>query len=434
MIVARWQAPPLTPERKHNLLQEALAKAWRAPFFAGKLRAAGFRQGQVVPESEWTQLPLTTKDELRQLSSVEFYRDVVIAPRSEMADYWRSGGVTGKPIFYPRTHQDLLVAIETFRRVLEMAGVRPGDLVANSFPYGVHPLGRMMMLAIQAHGCAAISTGAGNNTQSEHQAELIADLSVDVVLAMATYALHLAHVAQQSGIHLAVCPVRTVISSADMITPAKRARLERLWGVEVFNTYGMSEVGMMSCECERHDGMHVWADLCHLEVLDGETWEPVAPGEVGVLVVTPLYTNNATPFIRWVSGDLVSLSLSKHCGCRSPYRHLPMLRMAGRTTGFFKIRGVNINHSELQDFLLLMPEIKDYLVIADRRDEKESLIIEVEVGPDVAPEAITEGLCAEIARRFEISAEIQVVPQGTIVCKLEKNVKQERFIEIGGRS
>jgi hypothetical protein len=64
VVVTRWQAPPLTPERKHELLQEALAKAWRALFFARKLEAAGFRPGQAAPETEWSNLPLTTKDEV----------------------------------------------------------------------------------------------------------------------------------------------------------------------------------------------------------------------------------------------------------------------------------------------------------------------------------------------------------------------------------
>ena len=34
---------------------------------------------------------------------------------------------------------------------------------------------------------------------------------------------------------------------------------------------------------------------------------PVPQGEVGALVVTPLFSNNVTPFLRWLSGDLVTL-------------------------------------------------------------------------------------------------------------------------------
>jgi phenylacetate-CoA ligase len=157
---------------------------------------------------------------------------------------------------------------------------------------------------------------------------------------------------------------------------AKRKRIERLWGVEFFDSYGMSECGYMAAECSRHDGMHIWADLFHLEVLDPDTWQPVAPGAVGVLVATPLYTNHATPFLRWVSGDIVTLT--DGCDCGGPYGHLPLLHLTGRTSGFFKLRGVSINHNELEETLLALDDVSDYLVTALIEDDQEILRIEVE--------------------------------------------------------
>jgi phenylacetate-CoA ligase len=427
MVVNRWQAPELTLKLKHSLLQEALAKAWRAPFFARKLEAAGIRRGQEVEVSEWARLPVTTKDELRLLTTEEFYRDVVIAPRGEVADYWRSGGVTGKPIFYPRTHQDMLPGVETFRRVLDMVGITTKDTVANSFPYGVHPLGRMMLFAAQSHGCATVGTGAGTNTTSEQQAELIANLGVDVLMVMGTYALQLANAAKQMGIDVAETRVRTLLSSADVVTPAKRARLERLWKAEVFNGYGMSEAGFMACECEKHDGMHIWADMFHLEVLDEETMEPVPEGATGVLTVTPLYTNNATPFIRWVSGDLVSLTAG--CGCKNKYGYLPVLRLAGRTTGFFKIRGVNINHVELEDLLLSTAEVADYRVTAILDGTRELLRIEVEPDSRVSAQQAVAVTSAAVERAFGLAPSVMALDTGVIARELQNQVKQTRVFD-----
>ena len=427
MIVNRWSAPSLTPELRHKLLQEALAKSWRAPFFARKLEAAGIRRGEEIPESDWTRIPVTTKDELRLLTTEEFYRDFVIASRAEIADYWRSGGVTGKPIFYPRTHADMLPGTESFRRVLEMIGVGPEDTVANSFPYGVHPLGRMMLLAAQAQRCSMLGTGAGSNTPSEQQVELIASLQVDVLMVMGTYALQLANTAKQLGLDMASSKVRTLLSSADVLTPAKRSRLQRVWDAEVFNGYGMSEAGFMACECEKHDGMHIWADMFHLEVLDENNMQPVADGETGILTVTPLYTNNATPFIRWVSGDLVSLS--NRCGCRNAYGHLPVLRLAGRTTGFFKLRGVNINHVELEDLLLATREIADYRVVATLDGHREVLRIEVEPEASVNVGDTLKAVAGSIERAFGLSPEVLPVPAGLIAKELQAQVKQTRVFD-----
>lgn len=428
MIVNRWQAPTLTPGHKHEMLQQALVKAWRAPFFARKLRAAGFHQEDDISEFEWDRLPLTTKDELRLLSPAEFCRDVVIAPRTEIADYWRSGGVTGKPLFYPRTWEDEACGVETFRRVLDMAGVGPGDLVANSYPLGIHPLGRIMLLAMQAQGCTTLGTGAGNSTPTDQQIELIIDQKVDYVMAMGTYALQLTNRALQLGLDLLKGNVKSIISCSDLITPAKRSRIKKLWGAELFDSYGMSEAGHLGCECELHDGMHAWADLYHLEVIDEVSLTPVLPGEVGVLVVTPLYTNHATPFIRWVSGDLVSLQESD-CNCRSPYSHLPILRLAGRTIGFFKIRGVNVNHRELEDLLLANPDVADYRVIARMDGDREVMEIEVEPALRANSLIVSEAVKAEVGHTFGLVPTITITPMGLIAAELQTQVKQTRVFD-----
>src|SRR6185436_12278349 len=89
-----------------------------------------------------------------------------------------------------------------------------------------------------------------------------------------------------------------------------------------------------------------------------EKGEPVPEGEVGSLVVTPLWNNCMTPFLRWSSGDLVSLS-SEGKG-EGPWSIFPMLRHARRTLGFFKVRGVNINHADLEDALFRDPDVVDF--------------------------------------------------------------------------
>ncbi len=44
-----------------------------------------------------------------------------------------------------------------------------------------------------------------------------------------------------------------------------------------------------------------------LRRIDPTTGQVLPEGETGALVVTPLFTNNITPFLRWMSGDLVTL-------------------------------------------------------------------------------------------------------------------------------
>jgi len=123
---------------------------------------------------------------------------------------------------------------------------------------------------------------------------------------MSSYGLHLANLAEARGLDLAAGSVETILCSAEALSDAKRAKLSRHWGARVVDTFGMTEAGMMGAEDAAGGGFRIWTDMFLIEVLDPETFMPVQEGAVGTLVVTPLWTNNVTPFLRWSSGDLVT--------------------------------------------------------------------------------------------------------------------------------
>ena len=111
----------------------------------------------------------------------------------------------------------------------------------------------------------------------------------------------------------------------------------------------MTEAGMMGAEDANGGGFRIWTDMFLIEVLDPDTNAPVAEGEIGSLVVTPLWTNNVTPFLRWSSGDLVTWREASDGD--GPFSVFPLVKHAHRTTGFFKVRGINLNHAEFEDFM-----------------------------------------------------------------------------------
>jgi phenylacetate-CoA ligase len=112
----------------------------------------------------------------------------------------------------------------------------------------------------------------------------------------------------------------------------------------------MSEAGLMGAEAAAYDGILIWTDMYDVEVVDAETGVAVEDGEAGTLCVTPLWTNEATPFLRWNSGDIVRKI--DRSGDRGRWAEVfPVIKHANRTTGFFKIKGVNIKHSELEDLM-----------------------------------------------------------------------------------
>ena len=100
-----------------------------------------------------------------------------------------------------------------------------------------------------------------------------------------------------------------------------------MWGAKVYDVFGMSEAGLMGAENDVHDGIHIWTDMFFIEVVDAETGMAVPEGEVGTLCVTPLWTNHATPFLRWNSGDMVR-TIERSQGTGQWAELFPMIRHA----------------------------------------------------------------------------------------------------------
>ena len=91
-------------------------------------------------EDIWHKIPLLTKEELRTIPPERFHDEFCIQPRSKVVEYWRSGGATGRPLFYPRSAEDMAHGLRAFERAWALIGAKPADCAHISFPLGVHPV------------------------------------------------------------------------------------------------------------------------------------------------------------------------------------------------------------------------------------------------------------------------------------------------------
>ncbi len=401
----------------------AFQRALQAPIH--KTRLAGIDAEKLDDPEEWAKIPILHKEELRVLDPNVFMTDFNIAPRTDVQEFWRSGGSTGLPLFYPRTFEDMRFGFESFQRGIDLAGLTPDDSVHLSFPLGIHPVGLVFGRLCQMNGIGVNWAGAGSNTPSAIQIQLIDRLKPTVFMGMSSYAIHLANLAEAEGIDLASSSVRIVMCSAEPLSKAKRDKIERSWGAKVYDTFGMTEGGLMGAESHSHEGLVVADDLFVFEVLDPDTYEPVAEGEIGTLVMTMLYTNNATPFIRWSSGDLVSMTYEN--GTEGPYSVFPVLRHAHRTTGFFKVRGVNINHADFEDMMFRNLGVTDFKceLIYDGGNDILRVSLEVKGGAD--RETVVAETLRETKNVFEVTPEIAVLDTGTLAREFEGAIKAPRF-------
>jgi phenylacetate-CoA ligase len=158
---------------------------------------------------------------------------------------------------------------------------------------------------------------------------------------------------------------------------------------------------------------------------------PVPEGTVGSLVVTPLFNNNVTPFLRWYSGDLISMA--GPIGGNQPWSMFPTMRHARRTVGFFKVRGVNINHNELEDVMFYNESITDFkaeVYNSEKGLDVLHLLIEPRRGVD--HDALRRGVGDSIAKTFEVTPEVTFLETGTLGREFEASIKAARFVDKRG--
>ena len=406
----------------------AVEAARRAPFYRGRLD--GVDLDRLDDPEVWNRIPLFTKDELRTVPADAFHDRFCVAPRSSVVEYWRSGGVTGRPLFYPRSADDMRYALLTFKRGLTVVGATPEDCAHISFPLGIHPVAHLYARAAEELGIGTVWAGSGNNTPSEMQLALIGELS------------------RRSGAAWAATGCTSPIWRRPRASTSPPVRSTRSWWrrsrCRRQAREARAHVGCAGVRPVRHDrrragvlrvverdGLHLWSDLFFVEIVDEATGLPVAEGEAGSLVITPLYINSVTPFLRWVSGDVISMTARD--GGSSAWSVFPVMRHARRTVGFFKVRGVNVNHAELEDLMFRNPDVIDFKAEVSASAaglDVLSLFIEVKRG------LVVEQACARVRERmaatFQVTPEIKVLDTGTLGREFEASVKAARFVDRRG--
>ena len=405
--------------------KRAVAQARRAPFFKGKLDHLD--PDRLDDPDEWRKIPILDKETLRKLDDRKFYDTFCLTPDDGVAEFWRSGGSTGTPLFYPRSYDDIVAAMTGFARVYDCTGCRRGGRAHVSFPLGIHPVGQMLARAAGARGIAVNWAGSGTTTPSALQLELIDRLQPTIWMGMSSYGLHLANLAEARGLDLGARSIETVLCSAEPVSDAKRAKLGRHWGAQVRDTFGMTEAGMMGAEDAAGRGFRIWTDMFFIEVLDPETFAPVAEDTVGTLVVTPLWTNNITPFLRWSSGDLVTWHRGDDDS--GPFSVFPLVKHAHRTSGFFKVRGINVNHADFEDFVFRNVDIGDFKAELATERDLDVMVVSIEVRRGIDPTAAADRLKAAVRDKFGLTPNVVLMSTGSLAKEFEASVKMPRFTD-----
>ena len=331
--------------------------------------------------------------------------------RHELARIHASSGTTGKPTVVGYTAEDLDIWHECVARCLRGAGIEPGWMLHNGYGYGLFTGGLGLHGGAEAAGINVVPVSGGN---TDRQLTLIEDFAPEAICCTPSYALTLA---ERLGDNARSSSLRVGILGAEPWTDAMRDAIEQQLDVIAVNIYGLSEVigPGVSCETADRDGLVIMEDHFLPEIVDPETGERLADGEIGVLVLTSL-TKQAFPVLRYWTGDLCSITREPSACGRT---HARMSSIVGRADDMLVIRGVNVYPSNIEHALLQVEGVSPHhQIVVRRQGTLDTLEVQVESDPLTAeaanPEALMKAISQRLASALGISVTVTVHADGTL--------------------
>ena len=381
------------------------------PFYHRRLREKGIRPEDIRSLEDARKLPFTVKNDLRD----NYPYGLFAVPLSEVVEIHASSGTTGKPTVVGYTRRDLDNWAELMARTMAAAGVTREDIVYIALGYHWFTGGLGFHYGAQRLGALAVPAGTGF---TQRHVMMIRDLGATVLGAVPNYALRLAEVAVEMGVDPARdTRLRTGLFGAEMWSDELRRKINKVWDMDSYDVYGMSELygpGTAS-ECHHHDGLHVWEDHYLVEVVDPKTGEPLEPEEKGILVVTPL-THDAMPLLRYWTNDITRIYDSTSCDCGRTMKRIA--RITGRADDMLIINGVNVFPSAIEQALLSEPGVgHHYQIIVTREGNLDRMYITVEAEkpmPEEQRQQLAQRLQYKLHETLMINPRVRVVNPGEL--------------------
>jgi len=410
-----WQKEIETMEvsklRKFQLdcINKQIALAKKSEHYKDKLS----KIGELKSLEEVTKLPFTTKQDLRD----SFPYGCLVTDLKNVVRMHSSSGTTGNPTVVFHTKEDLANWANISARSMYCAGARDTDIFQNTMGYGLFSGGLGFHYGGERLGMMTIPVGPGN---SKRQLWFMKTFKTTVVHILPSYALRLSNTVKELGIDVKKdLYLKIFFIGAEPHSEAMRRKIEELYGVKAYNSYGLSEISGpgIAFECPYQAGLHIWEDYVYPEIVDPKTFEPLPDGQEGELVLTTLQ-RQAMPLMRYRTKDLTKI-ISEPCKCGRTHRRIA--RITARTDDMMIINGVNIFPIQIEKTIMGIPEAgKNYVIELFDHNCMDKLRVKIEINNDTFKgtlkdlEKLQDRLVNELKQELDVTPVVQFVEAGSL--------------------
>jgi len=404
-IASRDEIEALQLERLKWSLRHAYDNV---PMYRARFDAAGVHPDDLKTLSDLAKFPFTYKNDLRD----NYPFGLFAVPREQIVRLHASSGTTGRPTVVGYTQRDIDNWADLVARSLRASGLRRGDMVHNAYGYGLFTGGLGAHYGIERLGATVVPMSGG---QTEKQVSLINDFRPDGIMVTPSYMLNILEQFHKAGLDPRESSLSVGVFGAEPWTDAMRKEVEDAFDMHAVDIYGLSEImgpGVANECVETKDGPVIWEDHFYPEIINPETGEPVADGEMGELVFTTL-TKEGLPMIRYRTRDLTRLLPGT---ARSMRR---MAKITGRSDDMMILRGVNVFPTQIEEQVIATGGLTSHFQIElYRAGRMDAMRVFVEAATDSTDEMSKTAAARMLYKRIKdvvgISTEIDVLDPGEV--------------------
>lgn len=308
--------------------------AENSPFYRSWFRKNRIDVDSVRTHEDLLELPVISGETIRahQPPETEGF-DFLSTAMENIFTIHETSGTSGVPKSFFLTWEDWMRYAEKYSRIFVSQGFSQGDRVAVCASYGMNVGANTMTYAAHELGFTVIPEG-----KCTFPLRVIESYRPTAIIGSVFKLLRLAERMKNEGMDPKESSIERLVVGGESFADESRQHLSRVWGVDVYNTYGSTE-GSMCGECSAFSGLHVPEDLVHMDLYDRGRKEFVKDGEEGRIVLTTLLPEGekcGTLLINYDTDDITSVISREKCSCgrthmrvKNPWREAENIYVSG---------------------------------------------------------------------------------------------------------